>query len=64
MEIPITSWMQAVIADTTNTGPRTVALVSTYEPLRISYASFYGPSSTLAPTLRLVVTVGPPVEHP
>jgi len=64
VEIPVTSWMQAVIADTTNTGPRTVALVSTYEPLRISYASFYGPSSTLAPTLRLVVTVGPPVEHP
>jgi hypothetical protein len=64
VEIPVTQWMQAVIADTTNTGLRTVALVSTYEPLRISYASFYGPGSPLAPTLRLVVTVGPPVEHP
>jgi hypothetical protein len=64
VEIPITTWMQAVVADTTNTGPRAVALLSTYEPFGISYASFYGPGSTLAPTLRLVVTVGPPVEHP
>lgn len=64
VEVPVTSWMQAVIADTTNTAPRTLAFLSGYEPIDISYASFYGPDSPMAPMLRLVVTVGPPVDHP
>lgn len=64
VEVPITAWMRAVVADTTNTGVRTLALLSGYEPIDISYASFYGPGSPMAPKLRLVVTVGPPVEHP
>lgn len=64
VEIPITQWMQAVVSDTTNLGPRALALLSTYEPYGLAYASFYGPGSPLAPTLKLVVTVGPLVEHP
>lgn len=64
VEIPITTWMQAVVADTTNLAPRAVALLATYEPYALTYASFYGPGSPLAPTLRLIVSVGPPVEHP
>lgn len=64
VEVPITQWVQAVLADTTDTGMRTLALLSAFEPLDISFASFYGPGTALAPALRLVVTAGPPVEHP
>jgi len=64
VEVPITQWVQAVLADTTKTGSRTLALLSAFEPLDISYASFYGPNSPLAPSLRMVITAGPAVEHP
>ncbi|MCG6954596.1 MAG: hypothetical protein LJF04_01280 [Gemmatimonadetes bacterium] len=64
VEVPITEWVQAVIADTTKTGPRTLALLSAFEPNDISYASFYGPDSPFAPSLRMVITAGPAVEHP
>jgi hypothetical protein len=65
VEVPITEWVQALVGDTANTQPRSIALLSTYEPIDIAYASFHGPESPLlAPMLRLVVTVGPPVEHP
>jgi hypothetical protein len=64
VEVPITEWVQAVLADTTTTGARTLALLSAFEPNDISYASFYGPNSPFAPSLRLVITAGPAVEHP
>jgi hypothetical protein len=66
VEVPITEWVQAVLNDSTAaTGnSRSLALLSAFEPISFAYATFYGPDTPLAPTLRLVVTAGPAVEHP
>ncbi len=47
-----------------NPAPNTLALLSVFEPLSIAYASFEGPGSVGEPQLRLVLTIGPPVELP
>ena len=43
--------------------PNTLALLSTFEPFSISFASFYGPGTPQAPVLKLIVTVGLPVAR-
>lgn len=67
IEIPITAFVADLIRGETRTGgtpPRTLALLSTFEPLSIAFASFYGPGSEFEPVLKLIVTAGPPVELP
>jgi hypothetical protein len=44
--------------------PNSLVLLSVFEPFSISFASFEGPGGANEPTLRLVLTIGPPVEHP
>jgi hypothetical protein len=67
VEIPVTSFVRQLLsADTTSAfpPPNTLALLSTFEPLSLSYASFYGPGTPEAPVLKLIVTSGPAVELP
>ena len=68
VEIPITSFvrnlLEGVDPDTQIPFPNTLALLSTFEPRSIGYASFYGPGGPDAPMLKLIVTVGPSVELP
>lgn len=68
VEVPITPFVRDLVdptdSDTDGARPNTLALLSTFEPLSIAYASFYGPGSPQAPVLKLVVTVGPSVELP
>ncbi|MDZ7780155.1 MAG: hypothetical protein U5R14_09540 [Gemmatimonadota bacterium] len=68
VEIPITPFVRDRVGETASgadTGrSNTLALLSTFEPLSIAYASFHGPGSSQAPALKLVVTVGPSVELP
>lgn len=63
VEIPITPFVRALIDDGENV-PNTLALLSVFEPISIAYASFYGPGTVEEPRLRLVLTIGPPVELP
>lgn len=44
--------------------PSTIALLSLFEPLSISFASFVGPGGAGEPYLRLVITATKPVELP
>ena len=65
VEIPITSLARTLIEpDTTSRfpPPNTIVLVSTYEPLSLSYASFFGTESAHPPELKLVVTISGTVE--
>jgi hypothetical protein len=65
VEIPITGFARALLADSTGTEvPNTLALLSVFEPLSIAFASFHGPGTPDEPRLRLVLTIGPPVELP
>ncbi len=67
IEIPVTQFIRDLIRGATATGatpPSTLALLSTFEPLSIAFASFYGPGSDLEPVLKLVVTAGPSVTLP
>lgn len=67
VEIPVTSFVRQLLsADSTSAypPPNTLALLSTYEPLSIAYASFFGPGTPEAPVLKLIVTSGPAVELP
>ena len=47
-----------------NPAPNTLVLLSVFEPFSITFASFEGPGSANEPYLRLVLTIGPPVELP
>lgn len=67
IEIPITQFVQDLIRGTTASGgtpSETLALLSTFEPLSIAFASFYGPGSEFEPRLKLIVTAGPSVTLP
>jgi hypothetical protein len=66
VEIPITSFARALVAfEGTGTAPTsTLALLSAFEPISIAFASFHGPGSPDEPRLRLILTIGPPVELP
>lgn len=68
VEVPITAFLRQLVAGadsvTQEAPPNTLALLSTFEPFSLSFASFYGPGSPQAPMLKLIVTVGPSVELP
>ncbi len=67
VEIPITNYVRSLVEqDTTETQPppRTLALLSAFEPISFSYASFFGPGSPEEPVLKLILTAGPSVELP
>ena len=67
IEIPITSFVRTLLEGPGRDGidpPRTLALLSAFEPISIAFASFEGPGAVGEPRLRLVLTIGPPVELP
>jgi hypothetical protein len=67
IEIPITAFAQALLTGEDIAGfppPKTLALLSIFEPVSIAFASFFGPDGPEAPTLKLIVTVGRPVKLP
>ena len=67
IEIPFTGYARDRLSGKDASGdptPGTLALLSFIEPFSIAFASFEGPFSAAEPFLRLIVTVGPPVELP
>lgn len=67
IEIPFTGYARDRLRGTDTSGnptPETLALLSVIEPFSIAFASFEGPLSAAEPYLRLVLTIGPPVELP
>jgi len=65
VEIPMAGYVVSLIqADTAGGGTlsRTMALLSSFEPLSLPFASFYGPGSPYEPEMRLILTVGGQVE--
>lgn len=67
VEIPITSFVRTLLQVDSATAvppPHTLALLSTFEPVSIAFASFYGPGTPQAPELKLVITAGRSVELP
>ena len=66
IEIPMTEFVRDLLReqDGNATPTKTLALLSVFEPISIAYASFHGPGDESAPVLKLVVTVGRPMELP
>ncbi|MGY8778251.1 MAG: hypothetical protein ACKVIN_09025, partial [Longimicrobiales bacterium] len=67
IQIPFTTFSRDLLrGEDSNGNPAasTLALLSVLEPFSISFASFDGPGSASEPYLRLVLTIGPPVELP
>ncbi len=67
IEIPFTGFARDRLRGTDASGnptPETLALLSVVEPFSITFASFEGPQSAGEPYLKLVLTIGPPVELP
>lgn len=66
VEIPVTRLIRDLLRGETASGDpvpsSTVALLSTFEPVSIEYASFEGPGSPAAPRLRLILSFSPPDE--
>lgn len=63
--IPLAGYIVSLIqADTAGGGDlsSTMALLSSFEPLSLPFASFYGPGSPHEPEIRLILTVGGQVE--
>jgi hypothetical protein len=61
VEIPLGQYIENLIREKTDPDleleiPRTVALLSYFEPLSLYYAQFEGPDSPLGPKLRMVLT--------
>lgn len=67
IEIPFTSFARDLVRGTDEAGnpaASALALLSVIEPISIAFASFEGPGTPEEPFLRLVLTIGPPVELP
>jgi len=67
VEIPITPFVRSLLSPDTTAAlppPHTLALLSTFEPVSIAFASFYGPATPDGPVLKLVITAGRSVELP
>lgn len=59
VEIPLGSYIESLIQEKTDPDldlPKTVALLSSFEPLSVYFAAFEGPDSPNGPKLRLVLT--------
>ena len=66
-ELPITNFVRALVAGDSIRGfppPKTLALLSVFEPSSLTFASFFGPGSPNAPVLKLIITAGRTVELP
>jgi len=67
IEIPITDFARALLLggeDGAVAPPKTLALLSVFEPVSIAFASFFGPGGPNEPVLKLIVTAGKTVELP
>lgn len=67
IEIPFTTFARDLLRGedlSGNPASGTLALLSVFEPHSIAFASFEGPGSASEPMLRLVLTIGPPLELP
>lgn len=65
ISIPVTAFVQDLVRGQTPQGldpPESLALLSFFEPLSISFASFVGPGEEGEPFLRLIVTTPDTVE--
>jgi hypothetical protein len=59
VKVPLGSYIEALIEAGPDTDlPTSLALLSTYEPLSLYFASFEGPESGMGPELRLILTYG------
>jgi hypothetical protein len=61
VEIPMGSYVRGIIASKTDPDrapPMDVALLSSFEPLSLYFASFFGPETPLGPELLMVLTFG------
>ena len=67
VQLPFTTFARDLLRGADASGnpvPGTLALLSVIEPFSIGFASFDGPGTPGEPVLRLVLTIGPPVELP
>jgi hypothetical protein len=65
VEVPIGGYVVELIRGETSTGgevERTMALLSSQEPLSLPFGEFYGPGSPFEPEIRLILTLGGGVE--
>lgn len=65
--VPMTRFVRDAVRGTTEQGdpaPNTVALLSSFEPVSLSFASFDGPGTTGAPVLRLILSPDEGVQLP
>jgi hypothetical protein len=63
--LPLGAYVEQLIAGDTASAtevPRTLALLSSFEPLSLYFASFHGPGSPYPPELRLILTLGEEVR--
>lgn len=67
VEIPITNFVRTLLQGDSVGGfppPKSLALLSIFEPSSLTYASFFGPGTPGAPVLKLIVTAGRSVQLP
>ncbi len=67
VRVPVTQFIRNQVAAVPAGGtapPSSLALLSLFEPMDVSFASFYGPGTANEPYLRLLVTVAQPVGLP
>ena len=65
VEIPLGGYVEGLIAENTGSEvevPSTLALLSLFEPLSLSFAAFEGPDSPAGPKLRLILTLAEDVR--
>lgn len=65
VEVPLAGYVINLIRADTTSGidlSSTMALLSSFEPLSLPFASFYGPGSPYEPEIRLILTLGGQVE--
>lgn len=67
VEVPLTAFVKAILESEEGAGasaPRTLAILSPFEPISISFGSFFGPGTPGAPVLKLIVTAGRSIQLP
>lgn len=65
--VPVTRFVRDAVRGTTQEGtfaPNTLALLSTFEPVSLTFASFAGPGSADEPVLRLILSPDEGVQLP
>jgi hypothetical protein len=67
VEVPLTAFVKAILESDEGadaSAPRTLAILSPFEPISISFGSFFGPGTPGAPVLKLIVTAGRSIQLP